>query len=95
MGTGQAPETLDKYKLSTVFHALGRCRVIEEIPFAFFNNYETMAKKLQLGYREIEQRLADSFAGGVNPAEVGYKLLYSFGKSERDIERYREGKGVL
>ena len=37
----------------------------------------------------------DSFAGGVNPAEVGYKLLYSFGKSERDIERYREGKGVL
>ena len=54
-----------------------------------------MAKKLQLGYREIEQRLVDSFAGGVNPAEVGYKLLYSFGKSERDIERYKEGKGVL
>jgi len=54
-----------------------------------------MAKKLQLGYREIEQRLADSFAGGVNPVEVGYKLLYSFGKSERDIERYKEGKGVL
>jgi hypothetical protein len=54
-----------------------------------------MAKKLQLGYREIEQRLADSFVGGVNPAVVGYKLLYSFGKSERDIERYKEGKGVL
>ena len=54
-----------------------------------------MAKKLQLGYREIEQRLADSFVGGVNPAEVGYKLLYSFGKSEREIERYKEGKGVL
>ena len=54
-----------------------------------------MAKKLQLGYREIEQRLADSFADGVNAAEVGYKLLYSFGKSERDIERYKEGKGVL
>ena len=54
-----------------------------------------MAKKLQLGYREIEQRLADSFAGSVNPSEVGYQLLYSFGKSERDIERYKEGKGVL
>ena len=55
-----------------------------------------MAKKLQLGYREIEQRLADSFSiNGVNSAEVGYKLLYSFGKSERDIERYKEGKGVL
>ena len=54
-----------------------------------------MAKKLQLGYREIEQRLADSFSLDVNPAEVGYQLLYSFGKSERDIERYKEGKGVL
>ena len=54
-----------------------------------------MAKKLQLGYREIEQRLADSFNNGVNPADVGYQLLYSFGKSERDIERYKEGKGVL
>ena len=54
-----------------------------------------MAKKLQLGYREIEQRLADSFSQGVNPSEVGYHLLYSFGKSERDIERYKEGKGVL
>ena len=55
-----------------------------------------MAKKMQLGYREIEQRLADSFSiNGVNSAEVGYKLLYSFGKSERDIERYKEGKGVL
>ena len=54
-----------------------------------------MAKKLQLGYREIEQRLADSFSKGVNPSEVGYQLLYSFGKSERDIERYKEGKGVL
>ena len=54
-----------------------------------------MAKKLQLGYREIEQRLADSFSNGVNPAEVGYQLLYSFGNSERDIERYKEGKGIL
>ena len=55
----------------------------------------TMAKKLQLGYREIEQRLADSLTGGVRASEVGYHLLYSFGKSERDIERYKEGKGVL
>ena len=55
-----------------------------------------MAKKLQLGYREIEQRLADSFSNkDVNQTEVGYQLLYSFGKSERDIERYKEGKGVL
>ena len=54
-----------------------------------------MAKKLQLGYREIEQRLAGSFGNGVRASEVGFQLLYSFGKSERDIERYKEGKGVL
>jgi len=54
-----------------------------------------MAKKLQLGYREIEQRLVDSFSNGTRSEEVGYQLLYSFGKSERDIERYKEGKGVL
>ena len=54
-----------------------------------------MAKKLQLGYREIEQRLVDSFGNGVHASEVGYALLHSFGKSERDIERYKEGKGVL
>ncbi|MBQ7571045.1 MAG: class I SAM-dependent DNA methyltransferase [Bacteroidaceae bacterium] len=54
-----------------------------------------MAKKLQLGYREIEARLAERFSNGVRASEVGYHLLYSFGKSERDIQRYREGKGVL
>ena len=54
-----------------------------------------MAKKLQLGYREIEQRLVDSFGKGVRASEVGYALLHSFGKSDRDIERYKEGKGVL
>ncbi len=54
-----------------------------------------MAKKLQLGYREIEQRLVDSFGNGIRASEVGYALLHSFGKSERDIERYKEGKGVL
>ena len=54
-----------------------------------------MAKKTQLGYREIEERLM-AFRNGDMPAhEVGYRLLYSFGKSERDIERYKEGKGIL
>jgi len=48
-----------------------------------------------LGYREIEQRLCDSFGKGILTDEVGYKLLWCFGKSERDIERYKEGKGVL
>ncbi len=73
--------------------------VSERISSAFFNS-TTMAKKLQLGYREIEARLSDSFSRRIaNPSEhaseIGYQLLYSFGKSERDIERYKEGKGVL
>lgn len=55
-----------------------------------------MAKKTQLGYREIEERLMMAFVDSYTPAdEVGYALLYSFGKSERDIERYREGKGII
>lgn len=28
-------------------------------------------------------------------SEVGYEILMAFGKSARDIERYKEGKGVL
>ena len=95
VGTGQAPETLDKYKLSTFFHALGWCLTFLNESRSLSSTSITMAKKLQLGYREIEQRLSDSFSGRVNPAEVGFQLLYSFGKSERDIERYKEGKGVL
>ena len=54
-----------------------------------------MAKKLQLGYREIEERLEAFRSNNIPASEVGYKLLYSFGKSERDIERYKEGKGIL
>ena len=53
-----------------------------------------MAKKNQLSYKEIEQRLA-LLTQPVPADEVGYCLLYCFGKSERDIARYKEGKGVL
>ena len=57
-----------------------------------------MAKKLQLGYREIEARLSLSPSPsprGEGSMEIACWLLHSFGKSERDIERYKEGKGVL
>ena len=57
-----------------------------------------MAKKLQLGYREIEARLSltpNPSPWGEGSLEIAYWLLHSFGKSERDIERYKEGKGVL
>ena len=57
-----------------------------------------MAKKLQLGYREIEARLSltpSPSPRGEGSMEIAFWLLHSFGKSERDIERYKEGKGVL
>ncbi len=54
-----------------------------------------MAKKLQLNYKEIESRL-ESFKTKVVPAsEVGYEILKAFGKSEKDVSRYKEGKGIL
>ncbi len=54
-----------------------------------------MAKKVQLGYKEIEDRLQKLKNQSVSPNDIGYQLLYAFGKSERDIERFKEGKGVL
>ena len=54
-----------------------------------------MAKKNQLGYKDIEERLL-SLKNQAYPAEeIGYRLLYAFGKSEKDISRYKEGKGIL
>ncbi len=54
-----------------------------------------MAKKQQLGYKEIEERLKALKETQVPANEVGYQILYSFGKGERDIARYKEGKGIL
>lgn len=54
-----------------------------------------MAKKNQLGYKEIEERLLLLNNKSLFADEIGYQLLYAFGKSERDIQRYKEGKGVL
>lgn len=53
-----------------------------------------MAKKTQLGYKEIEQRLS-ALKEPVNASIVGYMLLLAFGKSEREVTRYVEGKGVV
>ena len=54
-----------------------------------------MAKKAQLGYKEIEERLQTLKTNSLFADDIGYHLLYAFGKSERDIQRYKEGKGVL
>ncbi|MDO4212473.1 MAG: class I SAM-dependent DNA methyltransferase, partial [Bacteroidales bacterium] len=54
-----------------------------------------MAKRNQLGYRDIESRLEQLKHRRVEAHEVGYHLLYAFGKSEKDISRHKEGKGVL
>ena len=54
-----------------------------------------MAKKAQLGYKEIEERLQTLKTNSLFADDIGYRLLYAFGQSERDIQRYKEGKGVL
>ena len=54
-----------------------------------------MAKKLQLSYKEIESRLQTFKSHPVPASEVGYEILKAFGKSDRDISRYKEGKGIL
>lgn len=54
-----------------------------------------MAKKLQLSYKDIESRLEVFKTHDVSILEIGYEILKAFGKSERDVERYKEGKGVL
>jgi len=54
-----------------------------------------MAKKAQLGYKKIEERLQSLKNNSLFADNIGYQLLYAFGKSERDIQRYKEGKGVL
>ena len=54
-----------------------------------------MAKKLQLSYTEIESRLQTLKTHSVPASEVGYEILKAFGKSDKDISRYKEGKGIL
>ena len=54
-----------------------------------------MAKKQQLGYKEIEERLRIIKDNHVPAEEIGYHILYSYGKGERDLARYKKGKGIL
>lgn len=54
-----------------------------------------MAKKTQLGYQEIEKRLRILKEQAIAPDDVPYRLLYCFGKTEADIRRWQEGKGVV
>lgn len=54
-----------------------------------------MAKKLQLTYKEIEDRLRVFRDEPFQREDIGYLLLWAFGKPEREIERYKDGKGVI
>lgn len=54
-----------------------------------------MAKKTQLSYKEIEDRLRLLKDDSISADEIGYSLLYAFGKGEREIARMREGKGII
>lgn len=66
------------------------------MPLLFFHRHrKAMAKKQQLSYTEIESRLQTFKSHPVPASEVGYEILKAFGKSDRDISRYKEGKGIL
>ncbi|WP_455641953.1 class I SAM-dependent DNA methyltransferase [Parabacteroides johnsonii] len=54
-----------------------------------------MAKKLNLSYKDIEGSLKTLKVKSVQPSDVGYIILQAFGKSDADIRRYRERKGIL
>ena len=54
-----------------------------------------MAKKVSLSYHDIEDALRVFKEQAILPEEVGYNLLKGFGKTDADIRRYKDGKGVL
>lgn len=54
-----------------------------------------MAKNNVLGYHEVEENLIKWTSKAVAAGEIGYQILKSFGKSDKDIERYKSGKGVV
>ncbi len=54
-----------------------------------------MARKQNLSYQDIETALKVFKDYHVQASEVGYEILKAFGKSDADIRRYREGKGIL
>lgn len=54
-----------------------------------------MAKKIQLSYKEIEDRLSSLKQESVSAEEIGYCILSAFGKGDSEIRRYKEGKGII
>lgn len=54
-----------------------------------------MAKKQNLSYQDIEASLEIFKEKRIAAIEVGFTILKAFGKSDADIRRYKEGKGVL
>ena len=54
-----------------------------------------MAKKIQLSYKEIEDRLSSLKQESVSAEEIGYRILSAFGKGDSEIRRYKEGKGII
>lgn len=54
-----------------------------------------MAKKIQLSYKDIETNLRVFKDNQVVASNVGYQILKAFGKGDREIERMKEGKGIV
>lgn len=51
-----------------------------------------MAKKQQLGYKEIEERLRIIKDNHVPAEEIGYHILYSFGKGSVILPAIKKAK---
>ncbi|MBQ0022574.1 MAG: class I SAM-dependent DNA methyltransferase [Prevotellaceae bacterium] len=54
-----------------------------------------MAKKNQLSYKDIESNLRVLKDGHIVANNLGYQILKAFGKGDREIERMKDGKGVV
>ncbi len=54
-----------------------------------------MAKKIQLSYKDIETNLRVFKDNHVVADNIGYQILKAFGKGDREIERMKEGKGIV
>lgn len=55
----------------------------------------TMSKTQNISYQDIENALEIFKSTQLPASEVGFAILKAFGKSDTDIRRYREGKGIM
>lgn len=54
-----------------------------------------MAKKINTSYKTIKESLEVFKEQTIAGSEIAYTILKAFGKSNADIRRYQEGRGIL